>query len=111
MTKTAQDIPQIPQRAESGCAVSAEAGAEEKLLLGLDEAARLLGIPKATLLTWAWQGKVPCVRLGRRRYFRRQDLELWIERHVCPVRTSSLTSDGSGHTIVSRKWMPGRERR
>jgi len=53
------------------------------LLMELDEAATFIGIPRSTLHTWAWQGRVPCVRLGRRRFFRRADLERWVENHLC----------------------------
>jgi len=58
----------------------------EPLLMDLDQAAAFLGIPASTLHTWAWQGRVPCVRLGRRRFFRRKDLERWVDNHLQPVR-------------------------
>ena len=64
----------------------------EPLLMDLEEAAIFLGIPKSTLHTWAWSGKVPCVRLGRRRMFRKQDIIEWVERHVCPASAPHLTS-------------------
>ena len=56
------------------------------LLINLEEAAAFIGIPSSTLHTWAWQGKVPCVRLGRSRLFRREDLERWVENHTCPAK-------------------------
>ena len=62
----------------------------EPLLLTLAAAAALLSLPAATLRTWAWAGKMPCVRLGRRRLFRREDLERWIDQHYCPARPSRV---------------------
>ena len=85
MEKTAQMIAQIPQSVESGCAASPAPLVVEKLLLSLDEAACLLGIPRGTLRTWSWACRVPCVRLGRRRFFRRDDLVRWIDLNTCPA--------------------------
>ena len=62
----------------------------EPLLLNLDQAAALLNLPPSTLRTWAWERRVPCVKLGRRRLFRREDLERWISQHYCPVRPSRV---------------------
>jgi len=79
---------------------------QEPLLLTLAEASALLHIPEATLHGWAWAGKIPCVRLGRKRMFRRVDLEDWIDKHLCPVRpqlvdlrrTPRRTASGGSHT-------------
>lgn len=83
-----------------------ESNTQAPLLLALDEAAAFIGIPSSTLHTWAWQGRVPCVRLGRRRFFRKMDLELWVERHLCPAKR--LTSgrhqgDTPKRTLAHRK--------
>ena len=69
---------------------SAHALVPERLLLDLNAAAALLSLPAATLRTWAWAGRVPCVRLGRRRLFRREDLERWVDQHYCPARPSPV---------------------
>ena len=90
--------------------VEDSAAQKDKILLSLDEAAEFLGIPKSTLHSWSWAGRVPCVRLGRRRFFRKEDLLLWIERHVCPAKgSSSLTRASSRSTMSAKKWTPGRK--
>jgi len=83
----------------------------EKLLLNLHEAAALLGLPASTLHTWSWQGKVPCVRFGRRRLFCRADLVRWVELHRCPVTgddTEALTDLPKARNVRQRT--PTRER-
>ena len=49
-------------------------------LLASEQAASLLGIHPNTLLLWARQGRVPCIRIGNRRVmFRASALNLWLE--------------------------------
>jgi excisionase family DNA binding protein len=57
----------------------------EPILLNLQQASAFLGMSKATLHSWAWLGKIPCVRFGRKRMFRRADLVLWVETHTYPA--------------------------
>lgn len=64
----------------------------EPLLLNLVEAAALLNLPPSTLRTWAWARKVPCVYLGRRRLFRRADLERWIDLQTRPALPTPVDS-------------------
>ncbi|MBI5529773.1 MAG: helix-turn-helix domain-containing protein [Deltaproteobacteria bacterium] len=78
-TAIAQSVSTAHDPAES----DSKPALEKKLLLNLDEAARLLGIPVGTLRTWSWARRVPCVRLGRRRFFRRDDLIRWIDMNIC----------------------------
>lgn len=59
----------------------------EPLLLDLAAAAALLSLPPSTLRSWAWEGRVPHVKLGRRRMFSKEALERWIEQNTCPVRS------------------------
>jgi excisionase family DNA binding protein len=53
-------------------------------LMGLDEAAAMLGVSKVTLRRWSADGKLPCIRLGGRgdRRFRPQDLESYIRSRM-----------------------------
>jgi excisionase family DNA binding protein len=48
-------------------------------LLDAEEVGELLGVPKS----WVWeqsrQGRIPTVRLGRYRRYRREAIERWIE--------------------------------
>jgi excisionase family DNA binding protein len=49
-------------------------------LLPPEQAAALLGIHPNTLLLWARQGRVPCIRVGTRRVtFRASILNRWLE--------------------------------
>lgn len=43
------------------------------------EAARLLGCHPVTLLRWAREGRVPCIRLGSKVRFRVVALRQWVE--------------------------------
>ena len=66
----------------------------ESLLLSIVQASRLIGIPVSTLATWTWRGthNIPVVRIGRRRYFRRSDLERWIDKHTVVPKLIDLPS-------------------
>lgn len=62
--------------------IEIQATAEEiafERLLTADEAIRLIPIHRNTLLLWARLGKVPCIRLGRRVFFRASDLNRCLE--------------------------------
>lgn len=67
-------------------------GGSTSELLKLQEAARSYGFSEATMYNWRHQGKGPrSVRLGRRVYYRRADIEAWIESQMaseCKLRTS-----------------------
>jgi len=52
----------------------------EKLLLDVNDAARLLDVPKSWLAEAARTGKVKAVRLGHYVKFRRSDLEEFIQQ-------------------------------
>jgi len=47
-------------------------------LMSASEAASLLHLHPNTLLLWAPEGKVPCLRLGRRVAFRASSLNDWL---------------------------------
>jgi len=50
----------------------------------------LLGIHVNTLLKWAREGRVPCLRLGRRVEFRASSLNRWLDEQytVTAVRAA-----------------------
>jgi excisionase family DNA binding protein len=48
-------------------------------LLSADEAAALLTIHPNTLRLWARNGRIPCIRMGRRIAFRASQLNAWLE--------------------------------
>jgi len=72
-------------------------------LLGLSEAANLLGINKASARRWSKAGRLPVVKKGWRLRVRQGDLQTLIVREV--VGRSDLTppSDGNGQDGLSRQ--------
>lgn len=48
--------------------------------IGVEEAARVLGVHPYTLYRWAREGRVPCVRLGRSVRFRVAALQEWMQQ-------------------------------
>jgi excisionase family DNA binding protein len=62
-------------------------------LLDVHEAATLLGVKPATLYQWAYQRRVPVVKLlGHALRFRRTDLEELIEAGMRPARVPPKVS-------------------
>ncbi len=57
------------------------------MLLDADEAAKYVKLAPTTLRRWAWEGKVPSVKLGRRLLFRRESLEEFIKANERPAIT------------------------
>lgn len=51
-------------------------------LLTASEAAELLRIHLVTLYSWVSEGRIPSVKLGRKRLFDSRELERWIEQHT-----------------------------
>jgi len=54
-------------------------------LVDIKEAADLLRISPHTLRLWAFQRRIPVVKLGRRCLFRKIDLEDFVERNLRPA--------------------------
>ena len=55
-------------------------------LLDIKEGADFIHVPVSTLRDWILKEKITYVKLGRRVFFRRQDLEKLIADSVVPVR-------------------------
>ena len=55
-------------------------------LLTLQEAAKELRISIHTLRVWVYQKRIPVVRLGRRIFIRRKDLEEFIAKNVVKAK-------------------------
>jgi excisionase family DNA binding protein len=56
-------------------------------LLTAKDAAPLADLHPVTLLRFAREGKVAVVKIGRKRRFRRADIEAFVEGNVCPAIT------------------------
>jgi excisionase family DNA binding protein len=59
-------------------------------LLDVEEAAAVLHVKVATVRSWVLKSKVSYVKLGRRVFLRRGDLEQLIERSVVPAAQQEL---------------------
>jgi excisionase family DNA binding protein len=55
-------------------------------LLDLIEAAHSMKVSKYTLRAWAYQRRLPVVKLGRRTLFRREDIEKFISKGVIEAK-------------------------
>lgn len=70
--------------------MSVPAGDAERLVLTIEEAARLLRVGETTLRDHLRRGEIPHVRLGRRVLIRRDTLLAWIEaREAASVRAGA----------------------
>jgi excisionase family DNA binding protein len=66
--------------------VTENAIADDRLLLGAEDVARLLSVAPRTVWKMDAAGKIPRpIRLGRRTLWRRAELEEWVEGG-CPSR-------------------------
>jgi excisionase family DNA binding protein len=59
----------------------------EKSLMTVTEAAHFLSISVSTLYGWAWQRRIPFVKVGRALRFERVDLEKFVQSHRYEART------------------------
>lgn len=58
-------------------------------LLDVEEGAGFLRVKPTTIRAWILQSRVPYVKLGRRVFLRRQDLEKLISDSIVPARKPS----------------------
>ncbi len=50
-----------------------------RILLTPDEVAQMFGIARKTVLVWARQGQIPCVRVGRFVRFDPAEIDRWLD--------------------------------
>jgi PTS system nitrogen regulatory IIA component len=55
----------------------------QEQLMNIKEVARYLRVKDSTVYTWAQEGRLPALRLGRLWRFRRADLDAWLESKEC----------------------------
>jgi excisionase family DNA binding protein len=55
---------------------------EEEVLLNVKQVAKYLQLKESTIYSWAQDGKIPAIKIGRTWRFRRSDLDEWLERHL-----------------------------
>lgn len=54
----------------------------EEVLLNVKQVAKYLQLKESTIYSWAQDGKIPAIKIGRTWRFRRADLEEWLEKHL-----------------------------
>jgi excisionase family DNA binding protein len=55
-------------------------------LMTVHEAAQLLSVSVSTLYGWAWQRKIPFVKIGRALRFQKSDMEIFIQSNRVEAR-------------------------
>lgn len=55
---------------------------DQNALLNVKQVAQYLQLKESTIYSWAQDGKIPAIKIGRTWRFRRADLESWLERHL-----------------------------
>ncbi|MEN6478127.1 MAG: helix-turn-helix domain-containing protein [Anaerolineales bacterium] len=51
-------------------------------LLNVKQVAQYLQLKESTIYSWAQDGKIPAIKIGRTWRFRRADLDAWLEQHL-----------------------------
>ena len=54
----------------------------QDMLLNVKQVAEYLQLKESTIYSWAQDGKIPAIKIGRTWRFRRADLDTWLERHL-----------------------------
>ena len=55
---------------------------DQDMLLNVKQVAQYLQLKESTIYSWAQDGKIPAIKIGRTWRFRRSDLDAWLERHL-----------------------------
>jgi excisionase family DNA binding protein len=55
---------------------------DQSSLLNVKQVAQYLQLKESTIYSWAQDGKIPAIKIGRTWRFRRADLDGWLERHL-----------------------------
>ena len=54
----------------------------QDMLLNVKQVAQYLQLKQSTIYSWAQEGKIPAIKIGRTWRFRRSDLDVWLEQHL-----------------------------
>mgnify|MGYP001061490285 CR=1 FL=1 len=54
----------------------------QETLLNVKQVAQYLQLKESTIYSWAQDGKIPAIKIGRTWRFRRDDLDSWLGRHL-----------------------------
>ncbi len=59
-----------------------ECSRADDTLLNVKQVAQYLQLKESTIYSWAQDGKIPAIKIGRNWRFRRSDLDGWLEQHL-----------------------------
>lgn len=48
-------------------------------LMTVEEVAKYLKVEQSTIYTWAKEGKIPAIKIGRFWRFKKEDIDKWLE--------------------------------
>ncbi len=63
----------------------------QEVLLNVKQVAQYLQLKESTIYSWAQDGKIPAIKIGRTWRFRRADLDEWLERHLKSENSAKAT--------------------
>jgi excisionase family DNA binding protein len=70
---------------------------DENTLLNVKQVARYLQLKESTIYSWAQDGKIPAIKIGRTWRFRRSDLDSWLARHL--KGETGVTNEGASEAV------------
>jgi len=83
-------------------------GMEQKALLTPDEAGSLCNVTGKTLLRWAREGKIECVRVSRKVIeFTREAVDNFLRSKTIPVELEPMNHQGAGRKMTSPETRKG----
>ncbi len=68
-------------------------------LLNVKEVADFLRVNVTTVYTWARQGQLPAIKVGRSWRFRQSDLETWLDQNRLDDRPNNHTLPDSDQAV------------
>jgi|SRR5271157_2889131 len=83
-----------------------------KELISADEAASRLRITKRTLLRWAREGKIECVRISAKVVlFTAEAIDRFVQSRTFGIESPAVNHRGAGRTMASLKTRKGGDNR
>lgn len=79
---------------------------EKVLAIGIEEAARRVGVGRSFLWSVVRRGELKSYRLGRRRLVRLVDLDRWIRRHEARAQKCVPSEEKSGIDEEKKQSLP-----
>ncbi|HHX63268.1 MAG TPA: helix-turn-helix domain-containing protein [Chloroflexi bacterium] len=74
---------------------------DQNTLLNVKQVAQYLQLKESTIYSWAQDGKIPAIKIGRTWRFRRSDLDSWLERHLQGESLEDATNEVRAESRVA----------